>query len=232
MAASVIVGDSFLGSALELPKEVSRKVFKALHLFVRDRTHPGLHVEKLAGAKDAWSLRVDQDYRVIFSERDGTPVLLFVGKHDTAYRKAGVYANMSRTTPALHQGRWAEAPLMEGVLEAISGTSQSPPVEFEEIQTLIRTRKYTGIARHLIRNESDSTTLSFADVERLIGASLPDSARRHRAWWGNDRKSHSQASGWLGVGWQVKSAHLPEERVVFQRMASRVAQSRSGAAGV
>jgi mRNA-degrading endonuclease RelE of RelBE toxin-antitoxin system len=65
MAAAVLVQADFISNAYDLPKEISRKVFKALRNFLRDPHHPGLHVEKLSGrASNLRSLRVDDNYRI------------------------------------------------------------------------------------------------------------------------------------------------------------------------
>jgi len=68
MATPVVVHDSFLSAAYELPKEVTKRAFKALHLFSRDPRHPGLNFEKLEGS--LWSLRVPSPV-----DRNSVPLL-------------------------------------------------------------------------------------------------------------------------------------------------------------
>jgi hypothetical protein len=48
-------------------------------------------------------------------------------------------------------------------------------------------------------------TLSFAEIERILGARLPASAKSHRAWWSNQRdsKTRPQAHAWLSAGFLV-----------------------------
>ena len=87
--ATVIVDERFLGSAYSLPKEIGRKIFKALHLYSRNSEHPSLHREKLSGKADGlFSIRVDDNYRIIFRQLGTAPVLMDVAKHDEAYRSA------------------------------------------------------------------------------------------------------------------------------------------------
>ena len=52
-------------------------------------------------------------------------------------------------------------------------------------------------------------TLSFAEVERIIAAPLPDSAKSHRPWWGNqkDSKMRPQAHAWLSAGFVVDTVN-------------------------
>ncbi len=64
-----------------------------------------------------------------------------------------------------------------------------------------------------------TVTLSFADVEKIIGQKLPKSARNHRTWWGNvDDIYASQARGWLNAGFKVDMVDTASKRVRFKRI--------------
>jgi hypothetical protein len=65
--------------------------------------------------------------------------------------------------------------------------------------------------------------MTFAEVEALVGR-LPDSAHRHRAWWGNNG-SNVEAQAWLDAGWHVESVNQASGEVVFGR--STAGQARS-----
>lgn len=73
-----------------------------------------------------------------------------------------------------------------------------------------------------------SMTLSFDEVEHIVGGSLPDSARLHRAWWSNDH-THSHALRWLQTGWKAASADMKRANVVFERQEGEVPFRRRGA---
>lgn len=60
-------------------------------------------------------------------------------------------------------------------------------------------------------------SLSFREVESILGRALPTSARKHRAWWGNNAGSHSQARSWLNAGWTVANVDLNGARVSFDQ---------------
>ncbi len=60
--------------------------------------------------------------------------------------------------------------------------------------------KYEHLGEYLIEQPGDCCTLTFGRIEEIIGASLPPSARRHRAWWAND-ETHPQARSWMRAGW-------------------------------
>ncbi len=76
-------------------------------------------------------------------------------------------------------------------------------------------RKYGPLARHLEKDGRDRIELTFSQIEQIIGAPLPDSARNYDAWWIWDSETHTQAV-WLDVGYQVQ-LHREHEFVVFFR---------------
>lgn len=78
--------------------------------------------------------------------------------------------------------------------------------------------KYSPLGGLLQRRSGASVELSFATVAEAVGG-LPDSARRHRAWWAND-PSHVQARAWLDASWQVDDVRLDQGRVRFRRRRS------------
>jgi mRNA-degrading endonuclease RelE of RelBE toxin-antitoxin system len=228
MATAITVLDSFLSSAYDLPKEISRKVFKALKNLVNDPRGTGLHVERLNGqASDLWSIRVDDDYRIIlqFSE-SRPPTALFVGKHDLAYRFANraarpepipdVAFNRERATEETSYSHFLTS------LQTLKSTSVPPTalVEIDDLASLVNTRKYLPIARVLLQESQSTIRFSFDALEMIIGDKLPPSARTYRPWWANERGRRVQASSWLGVGWKVDAVDLGAETVRFVRTES------------
>ena len=77
--------------------------------------------------------------------------------------------------------------------------------------------RYDALAAHLAAQNEDVVTLSFDAVEAIIDGSLPPSARRHRAWWGNDLGPGRQSRGWRGVGWIVGTVRLDRGLVSFHK---------------
>jgi hypothetical protein len=66
-----------------------------------------------------------------------------------------------------------------------------------------RSLKYIRLAAYLAGQPADveSIRMSIADIEEVVGESLPSNARL-ASWWRNDeRKMHSRA--WLTAGWRV-----------------------------
>ncbi|MBN2433164.1 MAG: hypothetical protein JXQ27_16970 [Acidobacteria bacterium] len=74
--------------------------------------------------------------------------------------------------------------------------------------------KYAPLEEFLATREENTTTLTYEEMEELLGFKLPNSAYKHRAWWSNGKKGGSKF--WLRVGWLVDSVVL-NERVSFRK---------------
>lgn len=80
--------------------------------------------------------------------------------------------------------------------------------------------KYLPLAEYLARQEQDSVLLDFSAIDAMVGG-LPDSARKHSAWWGNSQKEHSHtwAYLWLKAGWRCAHFDLVKQVARFERIA-------------
>lgn len=78
--------------------------------------------------------------------------------------------------------------------------------------------KYASLTTHLLEQDhSQPWRASFAEIERVIDAPLPESARCYQAWWANQSgKGHSQAFSWACVGWRTGEVDLENETVTFR----------------
>lgn len=79
--------------------------------------------------------------------------------------------------------------------------------------------KYDALASFLRSQGTHqiTVTLSYKDIEKIIGAKLPQSAFKHRPWWGNqvDCENRPQAKAWLSAGFRVET--VTEGGVRFAR---------------
>lgn len=77
---------------------------------------------------------------------------------------------------------------------------------------------YQPLADYLGRLDRDEWHASFADVERVLGRPLPDSASKYPAWWANQSgPGHSQTRGWQDAGFETREVDLKGRRVRFIR---------------
>ncbi len=87
------------------------------------------------------------------------------------------------------------------------------------------TSRCDALAAHLEQQPGTRYTMSFADVERVIGHPLPPSSkpghRVFRQWWQNSlspTSRHVQARrGWIAAGWEVDSLDPVLGTVTFRR---------------
>lgn len=84
--------------------------------------------------------------------------------------------------------------------------------------------KYDPLAEYLedLPANQSEVILSFSEVERILGASLPDSAFEYREWWSNqaDYRNRPQAAAWMAAGFRVEEVNQSRSggRVKFRRV--------------
>ncbi|GGM21915.1 DUF7662 domain-containing protein [Deinococcus aerophilus] len=81
-------------------------------------------------------------------------------------------------------------------------------------------KRYAPLAAHLaaIPSTTPSVTLSYGEIENILGADLPATARSTHApaWWSNT-ETHSQGKAWLAVDWKTSNINPSAETVEFRR---------------
>ena len=84
-------------------------------------------------------------------------------------------------------------------------------------------RKYAPLGRYLqsLPATRSGVTLTFTDIERIIGAPLPPSATEHlHQWWANQSQG-SRGPHWDTAGFKVDGVDLAQRRVRFVRKTAR-----------
>lgn len=79
--------------------------------------------------------------------------------------------------------------------------------------------KYSSLSRYLLRRGlfTNRVTLRFADIEGIIGDTLPFAALRDSDWWTNTR-STAHGRAWMDVGWTVENIDTNKRTVSFVRV--------------
>ncbi|MEJ2345577.1 MAG: hypothetical protein P8076_15550 [Gammaproteobacteria bacterium] len=69
--------------------------------------------------------------------------------------------------------------------------------------------KYDALRIWLAGISDAEVTVSFSQVEKIIGSGLPASAYKYPAWWSNqtDASTHPQARAWVDAGFAVDKIH-------------------------
>ena len=79
--------------------------------------------------------------------------------------------------------------------------------------------KYYPIGEYLDKINRDVITLSFEQMEGILGFSLPSSARNHEAWWSNG--GHKHAKAWLDYGYRTYSVNPQSGCINFKKEGAR-----------
>lgn len=78
-------------------------------------------------------------------------------------------------------------------------------------------RKYNPLATFLINQDVDLIALNFADIEEIIKAKLPPSARTYRSWWYSNLGRHLDKEMELSGAFKISELRLEDEVVYFSR---------------
>ena len=75
--------------------------------------------------------------------------------------------------------------------------------------------KYQPLTDHLRGSGAAVVPMTFEQVERVIGAKLPPSARK-RAWWSNNPTNNVMTKAWLAAGYESTRVDMTDGKLVFR----------------
>jgi hypothetical protein len=75
--------------------------------------------------------------------------------------------------------------------------------------------KYDPLRAHLIRDGRARITMSFFEIEQVLGFSLPGSARHHRAFWSNNPDNSVITRAWREAGYRTAQVDLASGSLAF-----------------
>src|SRR5688572_17698535 len=78
--------------------------------------------------------------------------------------------------------------------------------------------KYAALGDYLRRQPTAEVRLSFGDIERITGTTLPPSAFRHRPWWSNNTKNSVLTQVWIDAGFESEQVDMQGRTLVFRRV--------------
>ena len=81
-----------------------------------------------------------------------------------------------------------------------------------------RTSRYDPLPKYLLGRSEPVVKMTFAEIERVLGVTLPASARKYGPWWANEAAgTHVHAQAWLGAGRRTANVDLNAGTVEFAR---------------
>jgi hypothetical protein len=89
----------------------------------------------------------------------------------------------------------------------------------DKYQQAVLRGKYQRLYSYLRSLHANEWRTSFGEIEAVVGFQLPPSARLHRPWWGNQKRSngHSHALAWSVAGWETAEVNMDAETLLFRR---------------
>lgn len=76
--------------------------------------------------------------------------------------------------------------------------------------------KYEPLTVFLDAKRTEEVSMSFAEIEAVLGTALPASKRR-REWWSNNPSNNVLTKAWLAAGYKTERVDMDSERLVFRR---------------
>jgi hypothetical protein len=77
--------------------------------------------------------------------------------------------------------------------------------------------KWDPLTEFLRQTDEDHLELTLADLEEVVGVSLPASARKHRSVFWSNAASNSYARIWTDAGFLAQARGLSDDRIAFVR---------------
>jgi hypothetical protein len=85
-------------------------------------------------------------------------------------------------------------------------------------QARLTMSKFQGLTEFLTDVDEERVTLTFEEINNLVGGELPDSAFKHRPWWANRTEGRgSQNLAWQSAGWETRDVDMDLDEVTFHR---------------
>lgn len=81
--------------------------------------------------------------------------------------------------------------------------------------------KYIPLTDFLRGRATNEIPMTFREIERIVGSTLPNSARRHRAWWSNNTSNSVMTRAWLDAGFESSQVDMAGEKLTFRRARGR-----------
>lgn len=70
----------------------------------------------------------------------------------------------------------------------------------------------------LCASSEQRISVTFEQIESIVGIKLPHTARKNTAWWANEKhfpSHHVHCRAWLDAGFHTENMSIPEETVAI-----------------
>lgn len=77
--------------------------------------------------------------------------------------------------------------------------------------------KYDPLGAYLKAQPFSHVPMTFDEIERVVGFTLPPVASNNRAWWSNSPTNNVMTSVWTEAGFKTEQVDMAGRRLVFRR---------------
>ncbi len=77
--------------------------------------------------------------------------------------------------------------------------------------------KYSPLKDFLAKQGRELVSMSFDEIEGVLGESLPAS-KQYPAWWSNNPDNNVMTKEWIAAGYQTESVDIAGEKLVFRKV--------------
>lgn len=78
--------------------------------------------------------------------------------------------------------------------------------------------KYDPFREFLESLDTPFVSMTFEQIEQIVGADLPRSAREYRAWWSNNSFNSTMTDAWRAAGFKSEKVDIAGGRVTFRKV--------------
>lgn len=105
---------------------------------------------------------------------------------------------------------------------SLSKRAKTKEIISKKVQKTIRKLKPKGFKKYqklseFLKSISNQETLTFDEIQNILGFKLPSSAFKHKAWWSNG--GHAHAFSWLDAGCKVTNLNMGKN-VTFKKFSN------------
>ncbi|MGD0190951.1 MAG: hypothetical protein ABSD74_09445 [Rhizomicrobium sp.] len=91
--------------------------------------------------------------------------------------------------------------------------------------------KYDALGQFLRAQTISEVPMTFGEIQRIVGTSLPPSAHNYRPWWSNNPSNSVMTKVWLDAGFRTEQVDMEGKRLVFRRMNIAPTSTPAGSSG-
>ena len=92
------------------------------------------------------------------------------------------------------------------------------------------TSRYAPLTAHLHKLGRAEISMTFEDIEAVLGFKLPPRASTHRAWFSNNPTNNPMTRAWLAAGYKSASVDMDNRKLVFRKTTPTKRPRASGGA--